>query len=212
MVVGDGRGAKDEGRGWEQSRRSALSGGWAAGADRDADPGGPHGQRHGPVNTTASTSAALSWAVVILRPATASDVDALQAVTIAAYERYVPRLGRRPAPMDIDYSEAVGAGRVWAALYDDLIVGLGVLVPKQDHLLLDNIAVVPSAQGQGIGGLLLALAEEHARRLGLTEVRLYTNEAMTENLAYYPRRGYVESHRAEQDGFRRVFFRKLVTP
>lgn len=26
---------------------------------------------------------------------------------------------------------------------------------------------------------------------------------MTENLVYYPRHGYVESHRAEHDGFRR---------
>jgi GNAT superfamily N-acetyltransferase len=67
-------------------------------------------------------------------------------------------------------------------------------------------------QGRGIGGRLLALAEDHTRRHGLHEVRLYTNEAMTENLAYYPRRGYVESHRAEQDGFRRVFFRKRVIP
>jgi hypothetical protein len=31
---------------------------------------------------------------------------------------------------------------------------------------------------------------------------------MTENLAYYPRHGYAETHRAEQDGFRRVFFTK----
>lgn len=34
--------------------------------------------------------------------------------------------------------------------------------------------------------------------------------AMTENLAYYSRRGYAETHRAEQDGFRRVFFRKHI--
>ena len=37
-----------------------------------------------------------------------------------------------------------------------------------------------------------------------------TNEAMTENLAYYARHGYVETHRAEQDGFQRVFFRKPI--
>jgi len=50
-----------------------------------------------------------------------------------------------------------------------------------------------------------------ARRHGLSQVRLYTNEAMTENLAYYPRRGYAETHRAEQGGFRRVFFSKVIT-
>jgi hypothetical protein len=31
---------------------------------------------------------------------------------------------------------------------------------------------------------------------------------MTENLAYYPRHGYTKTHRALQDGFQRVFFRK----
>jgi hypothetical protein len=37
-----------------------------------------------------------------------------------------------------------------------------------------------------------------------------TNAAMTENLAFYPRHGYVETHRASQDGFDRVFFSKRL--
>ena len=49
-----------------------------------------------------------------------------------------------------------------------------------------------------------------ARELGQSEVRLYTNEVMTENLAYYPRRGYVETHRDEVNGFHRVFFVKRL--
>jgi hypothetical protein len=56
----------------------------------------------------------------------------------------------------------------------------------------------------------MALAESEGRRLELTEIRLYTNEAMTENRAYYPRHGYTETRRAEQGGFRRVFFRKRL--
>lgn len=39
-------------------------------------------------------------------------------------------------------------------------------------------------------------------------MRLYTNEAMTENLDFYARAGYREIGRGEQDGFRRVFFVK----
>ena len=35
--------------------------------------------------------------------------------------------------------------------------------------------------------MLLDRAEGDAAELGLTEIRLYTNEAMTENLSYYPR-------------------------
>jgi ribosomal protein S18 acetylase RimI-like enzyme len=144
------------------------------------------------------------------RPATAEDVPAMRAVAVAAYRGYLPRMDRAPAPMTADYARAVREHEVWVAERGDVIAGLLVLVRQPDHLLLENVAVLPSAQGRGIGTSLLALAEERARRHGLREVRLYTNEAMTENLAYYPCHGYTETHRAAQDGFSRVFFRKIV--
>ena len=44
------------------------------------------------------------------------------------------------------------------------------------------------------------------------ELRLYTNEAMASNLDYYPRRGFVETHRRMDEGYRRVYFtRKVAT-
>lgn len=89
-------------------------------------------------------------------------------------------------------------------------IGFIILIPQPGCLLLENVAVLPAAQGRGVGARLLACAEECARSLHLPEVRLYTNEAMTENLAYYPRHWYTETHRAQQDGFRRVFFRKRL--
>jgi GNAT superfamily N-acetyltransferase len=153
-----------------------------------------------------------------LRPAVTADVPALEALAVAAYEKYVPRVDQLPAPMTADYDLHVRSGHVWVVVDTDAVgdcdavVGLAVLLPREDHLLLDNVAVLPAMQGQGIGNRLLALAEDEARRRGLTEVRLYTNVTMTENLAYYPKRGYVETHRAQQHGFHRVFFRKPVTP
>jgi GNAT superfamily N-acetyltransferase len=151
--------------------------------------------------------------VLTVRRAETSDVAAFTVVATEAYRGYVPRIGRRPAPMTADYAEAVRGGLAWAAVRDGEVVGLLVLAVKPDHLLLENVAVLPSAQECGIGARLLALAEDQARELGRDEIRLYTNEAMTENLVYYPKHGYAETHRAEQDGFRRVFFRKrLVCP
>jgi ribosomal protein S18 acetylase RimI-like enzyme len=113
--------------------------------------------------------------------------------------------------MTADYAQAVRDRRVWAAVQDGEISGFAVLITQPGYLELENIAVRPAAQGRGIGALLLSLAEDRARELGLGEVRLYTNQAMTENLGYYARRGYAETHRAEQDGFNRVFFRKPVS-
>ena len=128
----------------------------------------------------------------------------------AAFARYVPRIGCPPAPMTADYPGVVAAGGAWVAERHDRLVGLLVLVAADDHVLLDNLAVAPEAQRLGVGGRLLRLAEEQARAQGLVEIRLCTNEAMTENLGYYPRRGYRETHRAVQDGYRRVFFAKRL--
>jgi ribosomal protein S18 acetylase RimI-like enzyme len=148
--------------------------------------------------------------VLTVRPARESDAAALAAVAAQAYRPYVPRIGREPAPMTADYAQAVRSGLTWVAEADGDIVGLLVLVVHPDHLLLENVAVLPSAQRRGVGARLLALAEDQARARGLDEIRLYTNGAMTENLAYYGRHGYAETHRAEQDGFRRVFFTKRL--
>lgn len=149
--------------------------------------------------------------MVDIRPARAADVPAVQEIVAAAYGHYLPRIGREPAPLTSDYATVVAAGRAWVAETGGRLAGLVVLVPEPDHLLLENVAVDPAQQGRGVGSLLLAFADERARALGLPEVRLYTNEAMTENLAYYPRRGYIETHRSDEHGFRRVYFTKRLT-
>lgn len=128
----------------------------------------------------------------------------------AAYALYVPRMDREPAPMVADYATIAEQGDAWVAVRGDSLLGFLVLALADDHMLVDTVAVAPEAQGLGIGGLLLGLAEQRARAAGLRELRLYTNEAMTENLGYYRRRGYLETHRATDDGFRRVFFSKLI--
>jgi ribosomal protein S18 acetylase RimI-like enzyme len=148
--------------------------------------------------------------MITVRPAVGADVDTLLMIAVAAYQHYVPRIGRAPAPMTADYAGAVRRGQAWVAVEHGEIAGFAILVSQPGYLLLENVAVRPAAQGRGIGARLMALAEEQARSLRLSEIQLYTNEAMTENLAYYPRYGYVETHRTQQDGFHRVFFRKRL--
>jgi hypothetical protein len=41
----------------------------------------------------------------------------------------------------------------------------------------------------------------------LSAIRLYTNAAMTENLSMYAHLGFVETHRAVEKGFDRVYLR-----
>jgi N-acetylglutamate synthase-like GNAT family acetyltransferase len=145
-----------------------------------------------------------------LRRATAADTAAIVALAEAAYEKYVERIGRRPAPMDADYAGLIDSANVWVLTRDGHLVGSLVTIVNDNHLLLDSIAVAPDAQGSGYGALLLRRTDDDAHDAGMTEVRLYTNAAMTENIAMYPRYGYVETHRGGQDGFRRVFFSKRL--
>jgi ribosomal protein S18 acetylase RimI-like enzyme len=148
--------------------------------------------------------------VLTVRRAEDRDVGRLKALAAAAYAPYEPRIGRQPAPVTADYAGAVARGEVWVATIDDVVVGLLVIRAMADHLLLENVAVDPALHGTGIGARLLVLAEEQAQGLGFAEIRLYTNVAMTENLAYYPRHGYAETHRGEEDGFERVYFSKQL--
>lgn len=143
-----------------------------------------------------------------IRPANENEAAALAELARETYGHYVDRMGKEPAPMTEDYASLVRAGGVWVAEHDGALVGLLVLKRRADHLLLDNVAVSPGAQGMGVGARLLEFTEDHAREHGLPEIRLYTNEFMTENLAYYARRGYTETGRATDNGYRRVFFTK----
>lgn len=161
-----------------------------------------------PCTGATGSSLLTPYPVLTVRRAEPADAAAVSNVAVQAYQGYVPRIGRRPAPMTADYAEAIRGSDVWVAAEDGEIIGLLVLSAQSGHLLIENVAVLPSAQRRGVGATLLALAEDEARRLGLSELRLYTNEAMIENQAYYRSHGYAETHRAEHEGFRRVFFRK----
>ena len=145
--------------------------------------------------------------MTLIRPARNEDVDAIERVVNRAYRHYLQRIGRKPAPMLDDYTVKVRDAVVLVAEERE-VIGVIVLIAKDDYLLVENVAVEPSRQGRGIGRALLAAAERHATDRGLTELRLYTNVAMTENLAFYPRLGYTEVARRARDGFDRVYFSK----
>jgi GNAT superfamily N-acetyltransferase len=147
----------------------------------------------------------------MIRCARPADRAPIERIVRAAYGIYVERIGKPPGPMLDDYTALISDGRVSVLEEADrTMAAIIVLLPEPDHLLLDNIAVRPDRQGQGLGRRLIAFAEEQARRLGHSEVRLYTHEKMTENIALYTRLGFVETGRGQKAGYDRVFMTKRL--
>jgi GNAT superfamily N-acetyltransferase len=145
-----------------------------------------------------------------IRPAAAADRARIEAIVDAAYRPYLQRMNRPPAPMADDYAKRIADGQTHVLERDGAIVGLLVLEPAADHLLLDNIAVDPLQHGKGLGKRLMTFTEVEARRQGYDRVVLYTNEVMVENIARYLRLGYVESKRVLDRGYHRVYLRKTL--
>ena len=147
----------------------------------------------------------------MIRSAQAEDVDAVRQLVHDAYRHYVARLGKPPGPMLDDYARRIAAGQVWVLEDGGALIGVLVLENAENGtLLLDNIAVAPTAQGKGQGRALLAFAEAEARRRGSSQVQLYTHVLMTENLALYGRLGFRETSRVTEKGYERVYMAKQL--
>jgi ribosomal protein S18 acetylase RimI-like enzyme len=143
----------------------------------------------------------------LIRRATANDLDWIRAIARAAYGKYVPRLGREPAPMVADFGAEIAAQRVVVIATEGKVSGYMIAWPEADAYFIDNIAVDPQCQDEGLGRRLIEHAAAQAGRLGLSAVRLHTNVMMTENLSIYAHIGFIETHRAVENGFHRVHLR-----
>jgi ribosomal protein S18 acetylase RimI-like enzyme len=149
----------------------------------------------------------------MIRLANPDDRHVVEEIVTAAYVHYVERIGKPPGPMLDDYVALIAAGAVSVLTEGSgTVAAVVILLPKSDHLLLDNVAVRPSRQGRGFGRRLIDFAEEEARRMGFAELRLYTHVTMTENIALYTRLGFVETGRGQEAGYDRVFMTKRLDP
>jgi N-acetylglutamate synthase-like GNAT family acetyltransferase len=114
--------------------------------------------------------------------------------------------------MDADIPGAVERGEVFVIEDGGEIAGFIVTYPKDDAQFIENVAVHPRYQGQGIGRRMLAFAEAEAFYNDLDKLFLYTNVQMNENLDFYLSLGFVETQRITEDGFERVYFEKKLAP
>ncbi|AZN99707.1 N-acetyltransferase [Mesorhizobium sp. M9A.F.Ca.ET.002.03.1.2] len=130
-----------------------------------------------------------------IRRALAGDLDAVVALTTAAYASYTALLGAPPIPVTENYAPRLERGEVWLLESNGEPGGLLVLERHPDHTMIFSVAVAPAFQGKGFGTALLNHADEQTRLGGLPEVRLYTNAKMERNIALYTAYGFRETGR-----------------
>jgi ribosomal protein S18 acetylase RimI-like enzyme len=145
------------------------------------------------------------------RRATTADAATLNALARAAYEIYVPVIGREPMPMAVDWATLLPVQEVWIVdgPSGEAVASLALLL-ERDHLVIWSIAVAPVHQGRGLGRSLMAFAETRARALQRSEIRLFTNARMERNIAHYRRLGYTETHREDLADRTLVHMRKTI--
>jgi len=145
-----------------------------------------------------------------IRRAHLEDVKEMEICAKAAYRHYVTRIGKPPGPMLDDYAKLVEQHQAFVAEESGRVVGVLVLILKNDGILMDNVAGLPEYQGQGLGHQLIQFAEAHAFERGYKNLDIYTHELMTENIEMYRRLGYFETERRTEKGYRRVYMSKRL--
>ncbi|MEM7058716.1 MAG: GNAT family N-acetyltransferase [Pseudomonadota bacterium] len=146
----------------------------------------------------------------MIRPARPEDAAAVERIVAEAYAPLAARMDKPPAPMLDDYPARIAEGVVDVFDRDGAVLGMIILVDQPGALMLENVAVASEARGQGVGGRLIAHAEDVARSRGFERIRLYTHATMVENQAMYRHLGFAEIGRGEDEGYDRVQFEKRL--
>ena len=176
---------------------------------------------------------------VVLRPATADDVDALLALVQSAYRgassrtgwtteadlldgtrttaellaatvadpavtvlvaHAAPSTGDRRSHEDPDAHRAdpppFGDHRELVSPGAARLEGCAAVTPRGPVAEFGTFAVQPTRQGTGLGSTLLAAAEAHARAHGASTMEMSVISLRTELIAFYRRRGYVDTGRS----------------
>lgn len=130
-------------------------------------------------------------AQLTLRAASAADVDAIRACIAAAYDS-----ARREIPDLPDVTEGIASDietrSVFVAEGRGQIMGVIVFAAQQDAIMINNLAVSPQAQGQGIARHLLARAESAARAAEVNRLCLRTHRLMEGTRVMYRHLGWSE--------------------
>ena len=129
-----------------------------------------------------------------LRAATDADVPAVAGLIAAAFEVY--RHSLEPPSSSLDKTPAavrreLETATALVAIEAETLVGCVFYAPKEDHVYLSRLAVLPEYQGRGIARALLSAVEDETLDLGAEKIRLQVRLVQKRNRALYGSLGYV---------------------
>jgi GNAT superfamily N-acetyltransferase len=105
---------------------------------------------------------------------------------------------------------AIRAGRVTVAEVDGTVVGIAVVGPHENHLVLWKLYVLPEHQGGGIGSALMESVVARARGEH-SQIRLSYLDGNTSAEIFYRSKGFVEiSRESSGDGIPESVWMQLV--
>ena len=145
---------------------------------------------------------------MFFRRAVAEDHEIIIAIAQKAYEKYVERMGKEPAPMrPVIQKEDV----VFVCEDNKQVIAFAILVKINDQIILDSIAVDTPHQKKGIGNNFIKFIEEYLMEQKVNKYQLYTNEKMFENIDWYQKIGFKIFKKVTEKGFNRIYFEKELS-
>ena len=145
---------------------------------------------------------------MLFRIAKLEDHKIIMAIAQKAYEKYIERMGKEPAPMrPVIQKEDV----VFVCEDNKQVIAFAILVKINDQIILDSIAVDPLYQKKGIGNNFIKYIEQYLIEQKINKYQLYTNEKMFENIDWYQKIGFKIFKKVTEKGFNRIYFEKQLS-
>lgn len=147
---------------------------------------------------------------LIVRGASPGERDAIQAVTLSAYQEYaasIPGAWEGYRQNIIATLAAAAPGTQIVAIDDDRVVGAVLLYPAGASMGVPGgspvtltypevrlLAVAPPARGRGVGAALMNECIRRARSAAATTLTLHTTDLMRAAVRLYERLGFARAH------------------
>jgi GNAT superfamily N-acetyltransferase len=137
--------------------------------------------------------------MISIRPLQPGDIEAVVQIAQALPEWFDADARGRAIPLDVKYQEG------FVADADGRILGFITLYVAEGRVQIGWMGVLHEHQGQGIGGKLVAAAEDYGRERGLVELATYTlgdsvdYEPYVATRAFYFSQGFEIFQRSQTD-------------